>query len=338
MTRTGPAIAFGLCLAASSAAHAARAEHTAPAAPCQLQEVGELPIQIVAGQLVVEGSINGEDVRMVVDTGSPATVLSRPAAEALGLPIRKIEGLKFYGVGGEDNGERAHIKEFKVGALAAQDFDMAVTGGRDMGGAQGLLGALFLLQADVEFDVPDGKLRFFMPNTCQTDEVVYWRKPYAVAPMIGTDNDQIKVTVQLNGRPIEAEMDTGSSLSVLTRKGADDLGVRSGEDGQPGVTRMQGIGPHLVPVSSHVFSSFSFGDETIRNARIPIAELFVDSTVSEMGSRIGRSAVDQPQMLLGADFFRSHRVYVSRGQRKVYVSYEGGPVFAADAASAAKSN
>ena len=33
------------------------------------------------------------------------------------------------------------------------------------------------------------------------------------------------------------------------------------------------------------------------------------------------------QTLLGADFFRSHRVYVARGQRKVYVSYMGGPVF-----------
>ncbi|HSZ53361.1 MAG TPA: retroviral-like aspartic protease family protein [Caulobacteraceae bacterium] len=338
MTRTGPVVAFGLCLAVSGVAHAARAEHTPPTAPCQLHEVGELPIEIVAGQLVVDGSINDQTVRMVVDTGSPGTLLSRPAAEALGLPIRKVEGLKFYGVGGEDSGERAHIKEFKVGALEASDFDMAVSGGRDMGGTQGLLGAKFLLQADVEFDVPEGKLRFFMPDTCQSDQVVYWRQPYAVAPMIGTDSDEIRVTVLLNGRPIEAQMDTGSSLSVLTRKGADDVGVRTSEANKSGVMRMQGIGPRLVPVSSHVFPSFSFGDETIRNARIPIADLFVDSTVSEMGSHIGRSAVDQPQMLLGADFFRSHRVYVSRGQRKVYVSYEGGPVFAADAASAAKSN
>jgi hypothetical protein len=38
-------------------------------------------------------------------------------------------------------------------------------------------------------------------------------------------------------------------------------------------------------------------------------------------------------MLLGADFFRSHRVYVSLGQRKVYASYLGGPVFSAPGAS-----
>jgi hypothetical protein len=39
------------------------------------------------------------------------------------------------------------------------------------------------------------------------------------------------------------------------------------------------------------------------------------------------STVEEPNMLLGADFFRSHRVYVAREQRKVYVSYMGGPVF-----------
>lgn len=335
MRRTGLTIAIGLCFA--GAANAAPAERRATAAPCQLEEIGELPIHIVGGQILVDGSVDGESVRLMVDTGSPATVLSRPAAVALGLPIRKVEGVELYGAGGKDSGESARVKEFKVGALAANDFDMAVTGIHEMGGAQGLLGSLFLLQADVEFDVPDGKLRFFMPNTCQTDEVDYWRKPYSVAPMVGNDNDRIRVTVLVNGRPVDAEMDTGSSMSVLTRKGADDIGVRADASNE-GVVRVQGIGPRFVPVSTHAFSSFAFGDETIRNAQIPIAELFTDSTVSVVGSHIAQDASDQPQMLLGADFFRSHRIYVSRSQRKVYVSYEGGPVFASDATNTAKAN
>ncbi|MBV8682299.1 MAG: aspartyl protease family protein [Caulobacteraceae bacterium] len=336
MRRTGLTLALGLCLTGAGAAHATQDDKPAATTTCNLEQIGELQIHTVAGQLVVDGSINGQTVQMVVDTGSPGTLLSRPAAVALGLPIRKFEGVQFYGVGGKDSGESARIKEFKVGALTASDFDMAVTGEGDMGGAQGLLGAHFLLQADIEFDVPDGKLRFFMPNTCQTNQVVYWRKPYAVAPMLGAKDDTIKVKVLVNGRPIEAQMDTGSSISVLTRKGADDLGVRAGAGDEAGVVRMQGIGPRTVPVSSHVFSSFAFGDETIHNARIPVGDLFVDSTVSVLGSNIGQSAVEQPQMLLGADFFRSHRIYVSRGQRKVYVSYEGGPVFAED--TSAKAN
>jgi hypothetical protein len=34
-------------------------------------------------------------------------------------------------------------------------------------------------------------------------------------------------------------------------------------------------------------------------------------------------------MLLGADFFLSHRIFVSNEQHKVYFTYNGGPVFSA---------
>jgi hypothetical protein len=32
-------------------------------------------------------------------------------------------------------------------------------------------------------------------------------------------------------------------------------------------------------------------------------------------------------MLIGADFFLSHRIYVANSQRKLYFTYNGGPVF-----------
>ena len=35
----------------------------------------------------------------------------------------------------------------------------------------------------------------------------------------------------------------------------------------------------------------------------------------------------QPQMILGVDFLRSHRVFIANSQRKVYFTYTGGTVF-----------
>jgi len=32
-------------------------------------------------------------------------------------------------------------------------------------------------------------------------------------------------------------------------------------------------------------------------------------------------------MLLGADFFQSHRIYVANSQRQMFFTYNGGPVF-----------
>jgi hypothetical protein len=42
---------------------------------------------------------------------------------------------------------------------------------------------------------------------------------------------------------------------------------------------------------------------------------------------IASSPEGQPQMLIGMDFFRAHRIYLARGQQKMYFTYVGGPVF-----------
>jgi len=59
------------------------------------------------------------------------------------------------------------------------------------------------------------------------------------------------------------------------------------------------------------FDTFQAGDEeTIRHGRIRFGEMTSDT-----------------DMLLGADFFIAHRIYVSNSQHRLYLTYEGGPVF-----------
>jgi hypothetical protein len=36
---------------------------------------------------------------------------------------------------------------------------------------------------------------------------------------------------------------------------------------------------------------------------------------------------DNPGMVIGADFFMAHRIYVARSQGKMYFTYKGGPIF-----------
>jgi tetratricopeptide (TPR) repeat protein len=53
------------------------------------------------------------------------------------------------------------------------------------------------------------------------------------------------------------------------------------------------------------------GQEEIKNTRL----------------RIGDIDLPNADMLIGADFFLSHRIYVANSQRKLYFTYNGGPVF-----------
>jgi tetratricopeptide (TPR) repeat protein len=73
-----------------------------------------------------------------------------------------------------------------------------------------------------------------------------------------------------------------------------------------------GIGRALVKNYIATASSFKIGDgEEIKNARLRIADLDLPDT----------------DMLLGSDFFVSHHIFVSNSQRKLYLTYNGGPVF-----------
>jgi predicted aspartyl protease len=292
---------------------------------CQLQSDGEMPATFDGRDIVTEAQINGKPVRLIVDTGAWGTLLFESEARKLGLVLRRT-GATAYGVGGETQVYSVRVKEFRLGSLSERDADLVATG-LTLGDAQGLLGAKFLMQVDVEFDLPHGKIRFFKPHDCAGDEVVYWGEAYAVAPIIPTPDDRIVVRVRVNGTPIVAEMDSGASGSVLTTGAAAKAGVTPKSAGFISGGATHGLGRAPTALYSGRFDSFSFGEETIRNAELGIADLFAADKATELGSLVPTPVSDQPQMLLGADFLRAHRVFIAREQHRVYVTYEGGPVF-----------
>jgi tetratricopeptide (TPR) repeat protein len=73
----------------------------------------------------------------------------------------------------------------------------------------------------------------------------------------------------------------------------------------------RGVGQHPVKNWIAPFASFKLGDEEIRNTRL----------------RIGDPGIDTTDMLIGADFFLSHRIYVASKQHKLFFTYNGGAVF-----------
>jgi predicted aspartyl protease len=292
-----------------------------------MQEVGELPVVLYQGMPTVDAQINGQPVRMLIDTGSDATLLFRSGAAQLRLALRRLVGVRFFGVGGGDDAQLARVESLRISNLSLKDSDLIVVGRNDMGPVQGVVGARFLTQVDVEFDIPGGKIRFFRPKGCSGDQVVYWGAAYAVTPLRPSTDYGLHVTVMINGQAIDAEMDSGAGLSTLTPAGAAKAGMARPNPDAKSDGYITGVGPQKVAESVATFQTFAFGDETIHNAKLRVADMFGAAKVIPIDSRIPVAAVDEPRMLLGADFFRSHRIYVSIGQKRIYASYVGGPVF-----------
>src|SRR5260370_11085201 len=133
------------------------------------------------------------------------------------------------------------------------------------------------------------------------------------------------LTVQINGEPVKALLDSGAALSLLDKADAARLGVTPET---PGVTATgSGFGMGKKGFDSWVgpFRSFTIGNETIRDTQIRFSDM--SPTYSVTGSNLQARVRVWHSMLLGADFLRSHRVLVAHSQRKIYFTYAGGPVF-----------
>jgi tetratricopeptide (TPR) repeat protein/predicted aspartyl protease len=300
----------------------------ARAGGCTLKRLAEVPVTMHGMAPLVHTKVNGVDAQFIVDTGAFFNTMSPTAAKAFKLRTDlSTENFYVTGVGGA-----AHAYVARVDTLTLFNFEIPrvafVVAGNDLtGGAVGLLGQNVWRLGDTEFDLSNGLIRIMRPEDCKDTVLAYWAaaagKPYSVIDIERTEPSRphIRAVAYLNGNRISVIFDTGSGRSLLTRAAAKRAGITTSTSEVVEAGTVWGMGRSAVNSWIGPFASFKIGDEEIKNTHLR----FSDSDSSNL--------VDA-DMLLGADFFLSHRIYVANSQRKVYFTYSGGPVFNLTTASA----
>jgi len=316
-----------ILLAASVAAHAATQAHK-----CKYSRIAEMPVWTQDGRPVTEGSVNGSKVGILLDTGAGPSMIHRSAAEKLGLTPVDVAGLRVLGAGGESAARAVQIDEFKFGHAVRKDWRVLVYGEGVLGANIAVvLGYDFLQNLDVEFDLPGGAVRFFRAEDCDNVALSYWTKEPAGEVAI-EPGSQLELTIQVNGQPARAQLDSGASTSVVESELASRLGVTEQSPGVVPGGCSSGTGRNPIESWIGQFESFAIGHELIRRPRLRFAELWKDITYTGAGGFARTKMEGMPSMLLGADFLRTHRVLIAHSQRKIYFTYAGGTVFPAEAA------
>jgi clan AA aspartic protease (TIGR02281 family) len=304
-------------------------------ADCKMVQVAELPLDSHWYGVVVDGQINGKPVKVVVDTGSSLSMISQSVAKTMGLAITRLKGVTLYGVGGQTDAYGTTVKSLQIGQLVANNINLIGSTSLTDPKIAMILGNDILSQFDVEFDLAGHAMRLFKPEGCTADQLVYWNKPYSLAPLLGTvrDSPSIRTTVSLNGQRIAAELDTGAGSSVVDVSVANRVGVVV--DNSVATQPARGMGEAPRPVTIGQFKSFALGDEQIGHVRIELIRLVADMQTNDLDTdtRIARSVSGdtEPMMLIGQDFLRAHRVLVANREHALLFSYLGGPVFATPA-------
>ncbi len=313
MTRTTfLSIATALMLSAGAGPVSA-----AVATDCSLQKIVEFPIRMEGLQPTVSAKLNGKDVTLLVDSGAFFSSLYPATAERLGLKRSVAPGMRLQGVGGTEQIYTTKVKEVSLSGVRLDAMEFMVAG-RGGGRTDGVLGQNVLRAADVEYDLANGVIRMFTTKGCRNLALAYWAKPEALSILdiqkTSPIDPHLVADATLNGKKIRVMFDTGASLSHLTLDAAQRAGFRMEAEGVTSGGLIAGFGSRVVDTWIAPFESFAIGSETIRNTRL----------------RVGRWDMSDADMLLGADFFLSHRVYVAKSQNKIYFTYNGGPVFRLD--------
>ncbi|HWY97056.1 MAG TPA: aspartyl protease family protein [Steroidobacteraceae bacterium] len=283
---------------------------------CKIAKVVDLPITMNSLRPTIDVKINNRDAKFILDSGAFYSMISSATAAEYNLKTTHAPlGLTVVGIGGAADVRVATVKEFSIVGITLKNREFLV-GGSDVGNA-GLLGQNLLEQFDVEYDLATGVIRLFHTEDCDHTLLAYWLAPgqaYSSMPIDRIDpwHPHTIGVAYVNDKQIRVEFDTGAFTSLLSLKAAERAGVKPDSPGVVASGYTSGIGRGVTKEYIAPFASFKIGDgEEIKNTKLRIADI----------------GVDNADMLVGADFFVSHRIFVANREHKLFLSYNGGPVF-----------
>jgi hypothetical protein len=287
----------------------------APAqAACRVEPRGVAPLDLADGHILVTVQVNDVPATFVLDTGAERTLMGEDVVRRIGLERDGWVASAVRGIAGIEQRPNALPRSLRLGAIVLRrrtvTGDTSVTvgplpvdaiGGRPIAG---LLGRDFLAPFDLDLDLPARRMTLYDVAGCAA-WFLPWTTPYAAIPASTPIGAALVVPVLVDGRPLRALVDSGASASLITASGMFRLGLEPALLARDPGGNGSGVGPASVPMRLHRFAELRVGPETTRDAAIWVAPVHVVPIVD---------------MLLGADWLASRRVWLSFATKQMFVA------------------
>ncbi len=292
-----------------------------PGQGCVMRTVAEMPVLNDHGVPIIRATINDTPVAFMVDTGARTSIVFESAAEKLGLPASDAPAQLLNGVGGSVFARAVTIRSLSLGTAAISRFDLLSVPGLSNAVVKGLplvglFGGDFLVNYDVAFDLPAHTVSLFEGRHCSSDLRPWPGESYRL-PFDLEHDTAITLSIGVDGHPVRAMLDSGAERTTLdSEAGRVGGAVRASMAGDR-VSFTRGIDGNLVESHIHRFDSLDIGPEHFAPAFLSVGDI-------------------QSGALLGADFFRARRIWISYAhetlavQRVLFPKHqEGAPTLAA---------
>lgn len=280
---------------------------SARADDCRLKLAASLPMTIDStGRITVPMSVGTQSVQLLIDTGSPASFLTKAAAQKLGLTIGHNYGQvvgTFYG--GYEVRDFTRAINVSLAQMKADSMPFGIMPAPMPSDEDGILGQDVLRAYDLDFDFAGGKLNFYSTDHC-AGVVAYWTSdPVAVVPFTRDNSGHIRVDVELDGKGLEAIFDTGASRTrAFWEVLSSEFGLTADS---PGVTKLSGTAGGTI--YGYPFKELTFGGITVKHP---------DVTMATVG--ISKMQQNLPPLLVGINVMRQFHLYIANAERKLYIT------------------
>jgi Tfp pilus assembly protein PilF/predicted aspartyl protease len=264
---------------------------------------------------IISIGIDGQPRKFLLDTGGFWSLISPNVIAAYKPTTAAISGR--LGLQGLPLDKSVKIHDLQLGNAIFHGVEFFVAP-PSYGLDDGTLGANWLQNFDVEIDPVKNTASFFSHDHCE-GQVIYW--PHQDLAVIPFESDriqnQITLSLTLEGKEVTAMLDTGASESFLSLRVAKHL-----FDLTPDSPGMQYVGSEndargrSHPIYRYQFSSLEMGDIMFKNPWIVIVD----------------RESDGPDMILGMHQLHALHLFFAYKERKLYITSAHGDIAARTAA------
>ncbi len=295
---------------------------------CTLKRLATIPALLDRNRLLIAAGINGTPVILQLDTGASASVISEAVANRLGIATRYV-ARGAYGLGGGTIQSYAYLSQLRVGNAAATDTTVYVMpGGADgIGGRPvGYYGSDYLSRFDVDIDPAHGQVVLFDQDHC-ADAGVGWfdsaiKVPFSI-PERG--NAQIDLTVLLDGRPVRAELDTGSASTILRLTTASRrFGLSPDAPGMEAAAATSGVEGTPILTYRHSFDSLTLGAITLTHPTVEILPITFAKRYHPVDSHLNLIDDAMPDLFIGMDILQHLHMFIAYSENMLYFTVDDG--------------
>jgi predicted aspartyl protease len=278
-----------------------------------------------AGRPMITATINDKPVALLVDTGGGLSSLTKRTVRELNLQTAASR-IQLKNIAGGSKNLEVRLPSIMLGGLRLEGPYFMVLPGPDEGGREietfgGLLGSEMLRNVDFDFDFAANKVNLISQDHC-AGNVVHWPAPaVAVVPFTFSAYGHITFRMELDGRRVNAMLDTGASNTILNL----DVARRTFrvDVNAPDVEKVGEIGRSQTGVYRRRFQTIAFEGVAVTNPMITMyPDLMGGSSLGEprTGSIIREARNGLPDLILGMNVLTQMHVYIASKEHKLYIT------------------